>query len=401
VNDDRLTLWKCVVDDKHAALRAAAAEVDPARVQDVERLRRSWPAELVSIALELARARANARSKFPEAGTMYADPVGVEMASSAEVAQHKAGRFDVAGTARVLDLCCGIGGDAMALCRRPCDVHAYDHDPIRAWMCAHNAGCEASTADVTMLDVRDAWVHLDPSRRTGQGRRVQTIDDFEPGRGYIERCLHEARGAAVKLGPGVDIEDLRRPSASEVEFISERGTLVQAVVWSRELVRAAGCVTATQCPAGLSFTGTPQLDVPLWHDDAPGQHVYVADPALERSGTSMETPGSLLGAFAKSMDLYEMHPGLGLLTSNESIESLWLRRYDVRAAMSWKEKRVRAWLREHDAGEVTIKTRARVVDPDVWSTRLTGSGGTPYVVFIVRLGLRNVAWITDRPTASL
>ncbi|MCA9295189.1 MAG: hypothetical protein KC983_01705, partial [Phycisphaerales bacterium] len=259
---------------------------------------------------------------------------------------------------------------------------------------------EASTSDVTMLDVRDAWVHLDPSRRTAQGRRVRTVDDFEPGRGFIERCLHEARGACVKLGPGVDLADLRRPSASEVEFISERGTLVQAVIWSRELVRAAGCVTATLCPAGISFTGTPRLDAPQWDDEMPGRHVYVADPALERSAASHDEAGSLLPAFAESLNLCEMHPGLGLLTSHDVVESPWIRRFDVCAAMAWKDKRVRAWLRDHDAGEVTIKTRDRVVDPDVWSMRLTGTGQTPYVVFIVRLGVRKVAWITTRAATA-
>ncbi|MEP7025685.1 MAG: SAM-dependent methyltransferase, partial [Actinomycetota bacterium] len=81
------------------------------------RLRAHYPAELVATALAQQELRQRARAKFSRAMDMYFTRAGLEQASAELVARHRAARFAAAGAGpgQVADLCCGIGGDLVAL----------------------------------------------------------------------------------------------------------------------------------------------------------------------------------------------------------------------------------------------------------------------------------------------
>ncbi|MYS44494.1 SAM-dependent methyltransferase, partial [Streptomyces sp. SID5998] len=81
------------------------------------RLRREHPAALVSAALGQARLRQRAAAKFgaADARRMFFTPHGVEQSTRASVAAYRAARLTQAGVTSLADLCCGIGGDAIAL----------------------------------------------------------------------------------------------------------------------------------------------------------------------------------------------------------------------------------------------------------------------------------------------
>jgi len=74
--------------------------------------------------------------KFSRADEMLFDRVALEQATDEIVAAHKARRF--AGLGRVADLCCGIGGDSLALAA-VAPVVAVDWSPMRTFMAEHNA----------------------------------------------------------------------------------------------------------------------------------------------------------------------------------------------------------------------------------------------------------------------
>src|SRR5690606_41075067 len=72
--------------------------------------------ELVAAAMTQSRLRAKGRAKFGEfAEGMIFTQAGLEQSTRLTVAAHHAARFAAAGSTRVADLGCGIGGDAMAL----------------------------------------------------------------------------------------------------------------------------------------------------------------------------------------------------------------------------------------------------------------------------------------------
>ncbi|MEW5535558.1 SAM-dependent methyltransferase, partial [Streptomyces virginiae] len=100
------------------ALLDSLRDYDPARELAVAtRLRREHPAGLVSAALGQARLRQRAVAKFgaEDAFRMYFTPGGGEMATRASVASYRAERLAALGVRSLADLCCGIGGDALAL----------------------------------------------------------------------------------------------------------------------------------------------------------------------------------------------------------------------------------------------------------------------------------------------
>ncbi|MAY73441.1 MAG: hypothetical protein CMJ31_01720 [Phycisphaerae bacterium] len=369
--------------DANRSLREAASRSDATDVRAVERLRRQFDADLVPIALELADARTRARVKMPTiADDLIADVEGVQMASSTAVAAWKARRVDdVHAGRRLLDLCCGIGGDAIELARLGAPVTAVDLDDTRAWMCEQNAAVESQCADVTddNLVSPDDLVHIDPSRRTeGKGRR-RGLDEMTPPADDVARLIKRSAGAVVKLAPGVDPSEL---GLGDVEFVSEHGRLTQALLWTGDLARGE-TARATALPVGATVTGEPNT---LEVDDRASEWIFTVDPALERA--------RLTGVVAHAHGLVGLaHPGTGLLTSESRVDDPWLSPFPLIERLPWSERRVKSALRSLDAGEVVVKTRGQVVNPDKLQSTLRGKGSTTFSVFVLRLGERVEALI--------
>ena len=79
-----------------------------------------------------------------------------------------------------------------------------------------------------------------------------------------------------------------------------------------------------------------------------------------------------------------LHPRVGLLTSDARIESPWLTGFEVIESMPWNESRVKAALDALGAGIVEVKTRGKVVNPDVVQMALRGVGDRTLTVFVLR-----------------
>lgn len=364
---------------------ALSACADPAHPSVITRFRKDWPPDLVTGAVRLILARRKAATKGPHWERLVADPVGVEQATSLDVARHKTRRFTDCGITEIVDLCCGIGGDAMAL-SEALDVCLVDADPARVWMARHNVAqsvgrrIPAVAMDVTALRMPSRPFHIDPERRTSDGRRQHRFDEGKPDGTFLLALIDRAKDGALKLSPGVDLETL---PPGEIELINWRGTLVQTVLWTGRLAREPSLRTATRLPEGATLTGPPGLPIPCADPD---RYLLTVDPAIERAG--------LVGALCQLLGLPAIHPALGLLTADTTPLSPWLTPYEHLETLPWREKAVKAWLMAHDAGEVTVKTRDRVVDPDSVSLRLRGKGAQGYTVFVMRMGQKVVAWIT-------
>lgn len=94
------------------------------------RYREDYPVELLRAAVDLTRLRRKAAGKFACAAEMFFTRDTLEMASAEVVAAYTARRF--AGLPNVLDLCCGIGGDTLALAAAAGHVIAVDRSPLMA-----------------------------------------------------------------------------------------------------------------------------------------------------------------------------------------------------------------------------------------------------------------------------
>ena len=156
------------------------------------RLRETYPAGLVAAALAQHELRLAARAKFSRAMDMFFTRAGLEQASAEVVAQHRQARFAEAGL--LADLCCGIGGDLIALAGKH-QVRAVDRDALHLRMAMLNAAAcgVGRCAQAVQADVREAdlagvdAVFIDPGpayRRPPAGpRRERTVPGLVPGPG--------------------------------------------------------------------------------------------------------------------------------------------------------------------------------------------------------------------------
>lgn len=329
---------------------------------------------------ELATAREKAVHKWARdcAATIIGDRHGVEMASSHAAAAHKAGRFAqlLRPNAELVDLCCGIGGDAMALAQAGLRVTAVDRDPVRAWMAECNARCATLACDVLDPKVPYCPFHLDPARRDESGKRSFDLDALQPPPEIIRRICAERAcvGGAIKLAPGIDHDDALSLSPGELEFISERGTLTQCVLWTGRFAlqeRTATLLDArgTHMLSGEADMGSPPV-API------ARFIFEIDPSIERA--------RLLHQICTEMRCPMLHPKLGLLTADEPRAHPMCEAFEVLAEMAWSLKRCRAELARWNAGIVEVKTRGKVVDTDVVQKQLRGDGDTTLAAFILR-----------------
>lgn len=391
-HDARLRAWQSLADPRHAPLLHALHGIDAAPAPaDMDRLRAAHGTDEVAAAIELSVARTRAHAKFGDkAVALWGDRAGVEMASAPGVAAWKAARFRAAGATRIDDLCCGIGGDLMELARAAPATGA-DLDPVRAWMASRNAGCAVRVADAVAEPGDAPFAHADPARRDRAGSRRWAPEDLEPPLGALRDAMRGREGWAIKLGPGMDLGAEHAHGGDELEFIGDRGGLVQQVLWSGALAVHAGMRTATRVDLGLTVSGV--AGTPAEVAARAGRVLLVPDAALERA--------RLLAGAAARLGAAELAAGIGILTADRapgagSPDAPWFECFEVLEELPAREGAVARWLAARGAGIVTVRTRGGACDPDRWQRAVRGPGDVPHDVFVLRLGERRVAYAVRR-----
>ncbi|MGW7277626.1 class I SAM-dependent methyltransferase [Streptomyces sp. NPDC054844] len=362
------------------ALLDEVRDTDPARELAVAtRLRRTHPAELVSAALGQARLRQRAVAKFgaEDAGRMFFTPNGVEQSTRASVAAYRAGRMSALGVTSVADLCCGIGGDAIALARAGIRVLAVDRDPATAAAARANAGAlgldeliEVREADVTEVDTGgyDA-VFVDPARRGGRGRIFDPEAYSPPLSWAVEAARTARRAAALKVAPGIPHEAV--PDGAEAEWISDGGDVKEAVLW---FGTAPGAVRATLLPGPRTLLGTGLPDPEV---RTPGRYLYEPDGAVIRAHLVAEVAEQVGGGLLDATIAY--------VTADELLPTPHATAYEITDRMPFNVKKLKALLRERRVGNVTVKKRGSAVEPEELRRKVKPQGPNAATVFMTRV----------------
>lgn len=348
---------------------------------DFQMLSKRFQRELARAALTTAILRGEARDKFPQAEKMYFTRQALEQATPWTVAAYRTRRFE--GFGRIFDLGCSVGGDTIAL-TQAAPVLGVDQDLLRLSMARENVRATGGEAVFIQADLENlpfsltsfadggAALFFDPARRK-DFERVYSVRDYHPPLSILHRWLEHVPACAVKISPGVRLEELAGFDC-EVEFISLDGQLKEACLWLGPLktTRKRATLLVDGGVHTLAEESLPELPLA-----GPGAYLYEPDPAVLRAGM-VEALGARL--YAAQLD-----PEIAYLTGDRLVHTPFARAWPVEDWMPFQLKRLRAYLRERNVGTLTVKKRGSPILPEDLIQQLRLEGEEEKTLFLTML----------------
>ena len=345
---------------------------------------------LVAAVLSQSKLRARAAAKFgPFAGRMLFTEAGLEQATRLSVAAVHAGRFRDAGLARVADLGCGIGADALAFAAIDLEVTGVERDEVTAAIAAYNlAPFENATiehADATDVDLSPYQaVYLDPARRSDV-RRLKDPADWSPSLDFAFGVA-DRLPAGVKLGPGIDRDLI--PAGVEAQWISVDRDVVELGVWFGPLARPgvgrSALVIGEHGSAELT-AASDSADVEL---GALGEYLYEPDGAVIRA--------RLIGDLARSLDARMLSDQIAYLTTDSATTTPFAVGFRITETLPLDEKAIKKRLAALGVGTLEIKKRGVDIDPAAFRSKLSLRGNNSATLFLTRVAGKRVALLAER-----
>ena len=381
-------------------LDRASSSSQPLTAQVAQLRAELTPAQTHQI-LAQVELREKARAKFSNAEKMFFTPRALEQASDEIVAAYKAARFSQAP--RRFDLCCGIGGDLIALALGG-EAVGVDRDPIMALLAETNARRLLETSpsaaaqnhapkvlqlDVESLDLDacDAW-HIDPDRRSS-GRRTTCVDLHSPPAEAIERMLAQNSHAAIKLAPAAQMPPAWSERA-ELEWISRARECRQLVAWfgslAHEPSRRRATVLGKTAGESRSLVGAPQPDPPP--AERLERYLFEPDAAV--------LAAKLGGTLANEHQLAAITPGIAYWTGPRPIVDAALGCFEILEVLPLRLKPLKALLRARGIGRLEIKKRGVDQDPAKLRSQLDLAGENAATLLLTRIEKRTTAILARR-----
>lgn len=365
----------------HAAQALQPREAD--FLAHFQALSRHYPIELSRLALEIAILQRQALAKFPEtiAQRTYWNRQALEQASSYAVSTYRAARYR--GYPGVADLGCSAGGDALALAEVT-PVTGVDLDGSRLALAQANLAALGLSSQAHWLQADllaglpfaagSLALFFDPARRAA-GRRIYSVKAYQPPLEIISGWLEHFPALGVKLSPGVELNEIQQYPA-ELEFISLRGELKEAVLWFGPLQTTHR--RATLLPGGdtlhAASAQAAQTSLPL---SDPRQYLYEPDPAVLRAG--------LVAALGEQIQASQLDPDIAYLTSDQLHATPFARSWEVFDWLPFQLKRLRQYLRQHGIGHLVVKKRGSPLEPERLIRDLRLEGNNQAVLFLTHL----------------
>jgi SAM-dependent methyltransferase len=380
-----LEAFRWLLTDEGQRLLVAAAEAgdDPLAAQGA--LRRTAGAEHVAAAVTQVQLRRRAAPKFGDlAERMYFTPEGLEQATRLPVATHRAARAHAAGST-LIDLGCGIGGDLVAFARAGLTCAGVDLDPVRVEVTRANLealglGGAVTVADATAVDTTPFdLAYADPARRSARGRSFD-VDEWTPPWSFVQDLL--ARDSCVKLAPGIPHRLV--PEGVEAEWVSDHREVKEAVLWSGRLATTRR--RATVIGDGGLATLTDEDD-PGAGTGPVGRFLYEPDGAVIRAG--------LVTAVADGVEGHLLDEHIAYVASDGAFRTPFARGYRVLEQVPFREKPLKAALRERGIGRLIIKKRGVSVVPDDLRRRLSLRGVEESTLVLTRVAGKGTALLVE------
>jgi hypothetical protein len=380
-----------------ALARQEISRAHGATIALVSRLRKELSADRAHLVIEQSELRLRARDKFSLAEQMFFTRKGLEQATDEAVAAFKATRFP---SGRVADLCCGIGGDAIALAIHAAsrgignELAAVELDPILGVFASANlracgsGGAAVTVADATMFPIADfaAW-HIDPDRRP-ERRRTSRVELFAPPMAAIERLRAHNPHVAIKLAPAAAVPD-EWVEGAELCWLGSRGECRQQVAWFGALAQYPGRRSATIVDARggpRTILGSP--DEPISVASRLGRFLYEPHAAV--------LAARLEGTLCRDGALAAISRGVAYFTSDALVDEPAVDAFEIVDVLPLDHKRLKGYFRQHEIGRLEVKKRGVDIDPQRLRKAVIGEGEGAGTLIVCRCGSAVKAIITKR-----
>lgn len=325
-----------------------------------------WAREL----LDIISVQAKANKKFGD-GVWMATARSIEQASDQVVANYKA---SLMGDRVIIDLCGGIGGDAMAFARRG-GVLTIDRDPKMTMMAAENlrsigaSNAAAVCADVTtylptttVTDHRIGF-HIDPDRRP-HDRRTSAPEAYEPSFAFVSSVIESSPASIVKLAPAAELDEVSSANFHR-QWISFAGSVREQTLLAGECIDHLSLRRGDRSAVRLMRDGSRQLFSSTCMSACSDQtqptasllrYIFDFDPAVRASGLTI--------AFANAHELKCIGEPSGFFAS-ESLPSndQLMQCYEVFWSGPADIKQVRKQIQQQSIRLLSIKVRNTDHDP--------------------------------------
>ena len=348
----------------------------------------------------------------------------------------------------VHDLCCGMGGDSFYLPKDFLTI-GVDLDENRLEMYRYNSKVMRDSDDHTILaDVREIakqndsehatlaqpkadYFTIDPARRAIEGENQRDLRNLTPTFEEVIEISKHYKGGMAKIPPGYPICEI--PRGTEILYIGSRTDCRECLVLFGELAQNPDHVRAVMVDKTgntiaewneirdekrearneseqsqydhnyelegrdrVYTTASSESDLPL---GSISKFISEPSPVLLRS--------HLFGVVALAHDesTHLISPGIAYVSCEKPLPAPGFANFEVLDSAEISTGAVRAMLKSHDIGKLTLKLRGVKVDPDQEIKRLKPKGKNSAILFYTRLNGEKIAILTlktkERSPSSL
>ncbi len=360
-----------------------------------------------ALIMEQAQLRIKASTKFTLANKMFFTRRGLEQATGRRLAIYKAARF--AGMNHVADICCGIGGDLLALGKRD-DVDgsdnrttAVDNDELTCLFAKRNLEVNSIDPDLVSIQETDFanfdlkgidGIHIDPDRRVKE-RTVQG-NRFSPSLVDVFERIDPDCTVAAKVAPATPVASYF-PQGLQREWIGDHRECKQQILWSGPATDKPGHRTATyvgkQGVISQISVEESELELPPIVFDSIRRYIFEPHPAVLAAG--------LADAIARKNGLGRFTSSIVYLTGDEPVSDPLLPQFEVLDILPLDLRTTVRALGKLDVGEVEFKKRGIENVTAAQFARMKIDGRNKATLILTRLGRTRVAVIAKRPGNDL
>lgn len=362
----------------------AEADLSPGAILPLlTRLRKTLTPEQAGAAVEQAELRRKASVKFgADASRMLFTRDGLEQASDPGIRRYRAEQASQRGIGAIIDACCGIGTDALTFAQAGHPVLGLDLDLLRVEIARYNAAAlgldnaRFAVYDVTQpLPEHADLIFFDPARRDATGSRLNHVERYLPPLSTLKGW--DAPHIWAKLSPAVDLEQTAEYGGT-VAFHSANGDLKEALLQIEQGTRGQQRTAAVRHHADGWETWTWDAPTEPIPTREPGAWLLEPDPALLRAG--------FVQHLAARIGAAQIDATIAYLTMNDPPDTPWARAWPVLDWMPFSLKRLKAYLREHKVGRITVKKRGHAMTPEQLQAALKLDGrGEERIVVLTRV----------------